>query len=182
MKKFPSLLKALLPLLLLSLLLSACNNGAVSFTTVITTKDGNSIADQSFGLSAGDLAQTILDSGAFSEELELLDNEIAYMLFGFDLWSDSASLIEDSVVYYSTGGTSEICAVLVIGEEYYGGDMAAADSDLEDWLAAQIEAEKDYRPAEVPKLENAILEERGNTILLVVANDAEAAQAAIPAQ
>lgn len=132
-------------------------------------------------MTAAELAQAVLDSGAFSEELELLDNEIAHMLFGFDDWSES-ELIQDSVIYYSTGGTSELCAVLVIGEEYRGGDMAAASADLEDWLAAQIEAEKDYRPAEVPKLENAILEERGNTILLVVANDAEAAQAAIPAQ
>jgi len=125
--------------------------------------------------------QTLLDSGAFSEELELLDNEIAYMLFGFDLWSDSASLIEDSVVYYSTGATSEICAVLVIGEEYYGGDMAAAKGDLEEWISAQIEAETDYRPAEAAKLEKAILEQRDNTFLLVVAADAGKAQAAIPA-
>ena len=102
------------------------------------------------------------------------------MLFGFDSWSSDSSLIQDSVVYYSTGATSEICAVLVIGEKYYGGVMAAAEGDLEAWIASQIEAEKDYRPAEAAKLEQAILEQRDNTFLLIVAADADKAQAAIP--
>ena len=169
MKKTLSPLKSLLlPLILLSMLLSACGGKPAG-------------SGDSFGAAPQELAQAILDSGAFSEELELLDNEIAYTLFGFDSWSESYSLIQDSVIYYSSGATSELCAVIVVGKEYYGGDMSAATGDLEDWLADQIEAEKNYRPSEVTKLEHAILDARDNTILLVVADDAGKAQAAVDA-
>ena len=52
-------------------------------------------------------------------------------------------------------------------------------SVLEDYVASQIEENRDYRPAEVPKLENKWLEQRGSTVLLVVANDLKAAQDAV---
>lgn len=52
-------------------------------------------------------------------------------------------------------------------------------SVLEDYVASQIEENRDYRPEEIPKLENKWLEQRGSTVLLVVANDLKAAQDAV---
>ena len=51
-----------------------------------------------------------------------------------------------------------------------------AEQALRDYLDGQIAANRDYRPAEIPKLENALLECRENTLLLVVASDGEAAR------
>ncbi|MBO5918802.1 MAG: hypothetical protein J6Q14_08570, partial [Oscillospiraceae bacterium] len=46
-----------------------------------------------------------------------------------------------------------------------------AAAALEGYLADQILANRDYRPAQLPKLEQAQLLCRGNTVLLLVAND-----------
>jgi len=47
---------------------------------------------------------------------------------------------------------------------------------LEDYVQNQIDSNADYRPNEIPKLENALIEGRGNRIVLVVAEDVEQAK------
>lgn len=113
--------------------------------------------------------QTLLDSGAFSEPLEELDPDIAVMMFWLN---GDVSEYEGSKVYYSTGATAEIVAVITVRDE---SKTAEVEQALKNWVNSQIEAEQDYRPAEVPKLENAIVETRGFTVLLTVAADWEKA-------
>lgn len=117
--------------------------------------------------------QTLLDSGAFSEPLEELDPMLLFPLSGEE------ADYEGSVLYYSTGATAETAAVISVRDAEHVEGVEAA---LRNWLEYQIEAERDYRPAEVEKLENAILETRGFTVLLVVAADWDKAAAAIPAE
>ena len=118
--------------------------------------------------------QTLLDSGAFSEQLEELELEIAVMMFWLE---GEASDYEGSKVYYSTGATSEVAAVIALRD---AGQTESVKAALNAWVESQIEAERNYRPAEVEKLEHAIVEARGNSVLLVVAADWEKAEAAIP--
>ena len=54
-----------------------------------------------------------------------------------------------------------------------------AAAALEDYVQGQITENENYRPAEIPKLESALVDQRGSTVLLVVANDLEAAQSAL---
>ena len=117
--------------------------------------------------------QTLLDSGAFSEQLEELDPMLLFMLDGEE------ADYEGSVLYYSTGATSEIAAVISVRDQEQVDEV---EKTLAAWVDYQIEAERDYRPAEVEKLENAILETRGFTVLLVVAADWEKAASAILAE
>lgn len=117
--------------------------------------------------------QALLDSGAFSEELEELDPLLLFPLSG------DAADYEGSVLYYSTGATAETAAVISLRD---ADQVEQTEAALRTWLDGQIEAERDYRPAEAAKLENAILEARGSSVLLVVAADYEKAQAAIPAE
>lgn len=106
--------------------------------------------------------QTLLDSGAFSEELVELDPMLLFPLSGEE------ADYEGSVLYYSTGATAETAAVISVRDAEQVYEVAEA---LRSWLEYQIEAERDYRPVEVEKLENAIIEIRGNSVLLVVAAD-----------
>ncbi len=108
-------------------------------------------------------AQTLLDSAAFSEPLEELDLEIACSLYGLD-----QSKITEAAVYGSTGATAEELAVLVFTD---AETASAAKANFEIRISDRAEAMKDYIPTEVPKLEKAVLEVRGNTLLFVVAND-----------
>ena len=119
--------------------------------------------------------QALLDSGAFSEPLEELDPDIAVMMFWL---SGDVAEYEGSKIYYSTGATAEIAAVISVRDE---GKVPEVEQALKAWVESQIEAEQDYRPAEVPKLENAIVEARGFTVLLVVANDTNKAVEAVEA-
>lgn len=117
--------------------------------------------------------QALLDSGAYSEPLEELDLDIAVMMFWLN---GDVTEYEGSKVYYSTGATSEIAAVISVADE---SKVSEVEQALKAWVESQIEAEKDYRPSEVPKLENAIIEARGFTVLLVVAADWEKATEAV---
>lgn len=117
--------------------------------------------------------QALLDSGAFSETLEELDPTLLFALPG------DAEDYAGSVLVYSTGATAETAAVIVTT----GSEQAEqVETVLQTWVDGQIEAERNYRPAEVEKLEHAILEKRGNSVLLVVAADWEKAAQAIPAE
>ncbi len=123
--------------------------------------------------SAEVTTQTLLDSGAFSEPLEELELDIAVMMFWLP---GDVTEYQGSKVYYSTGATAEIAAVISVTDE---SKVPEVEQALKAWVDSQIEAEKDYRPTEVPKLENAIIEARGFTVLLTVAADREKAEAAI---
>ena len=50
---------------------------------------------------------------------------------------------------------------------------------MNSYIAGQIETNTDYRPTEIPKLENAWISLRGETLLLAVANDLDAAKEAV---
>lgn len=132
---------------------------------------GGKEPEPSFAVEA--TVQALLDSGAFSETLEELEPTLLFPLSG------AAEDYEGSVLYYSTGATSETAAVIAVRDE---DQTAAVEETLRAWVEDQIEAERNYRPAETEKLEHAILETRGVTVLLVVAADWDKAAQAIPAE
>lgn len=117
--------------------------------------------------------QALLDSGAYSEPLEELDLDIAVMMFWLE---GDVTQYEGSKVYYSTGATAEMAAVISVADESVVPEVEAA---LKAWVESQIEAERNYRPAEAAKLENAVIESRGSSVLLAVANDESKAVEAI---
>ena len=78
----------------------------------------------------------------------------------------------DASVIRSAGATCEEMAVLCFDSEEQASKAVEA---LEDYVAGQITANEDYRPAEIPKLENALVKQLQHTVLLLVANDYEAA-------
>lgn len=130
-----------------------------------------SAADRPF--QTGD-AQTLLDSGAFSEPLEAMDQELAC---GTLYQIDSATVTECAVYTTLTAGAEEL-AILVLQDETAAQTAMTA---LEQRVADQKAALADYQPDEVGKLDNAILERRENTVLLLVPADADAAQSALAA-
>lgn len=117
-------------------------------------------------------AQTLLNTpGVFSETLERLDRAVVEGEYGLE--GQGASEV---VCWYSPGGTAE--EVTVVTFEAEPSARAFADAA---WahIADQKEANETYRPAEMPKLEKAVVERRGSTVLVLVCADYEAAQAAL---
>ena len=148
------MLRKLLPgFLALTLLLSACGE-APAATEYDPAKT----------------AQALLDSGAFSEELDALDADLVAGVYG--LAAEPAS----AAVYASTGATAEEVVVLKYEKQE---DADAAYKALEKRVADQKEACEGYLPLEIPKLDSSIVKESGLSVLLVVANDYAAAQKAL---
>lgn len=114
-------------------------------------------------------AQALLDTpGVFSEELTGLDGAMVYDLEG--------SGAVETVCWYSTGATAEEVTVL----RFDSADAAEAFLDrAQEHIEQQKEACESYRPQEMPKLDKAVVEQRGETVLVLVAADYEAAQAVL---
>ena len=128
---------------------------------------------QSYEVSAPAAMQK---AGAFSEELEELDTETAFMLYhlgDFDLIPED---LTDGAVLRSSGATCEESDVLVLVDEAKAAKAAEA---LNAYVKGQIEANVDYRPEEIPKLENAVVDQQGSTVLLVVPNNMELANSVL---
>ena len=112
-------------------------------------------------------------TGAFSEELEELDGDTAFTLYGLGNSGLEREDLTAAKVLRSAGATCEEGAVLI----FTSGDQAqTAVQVLGDYVQKQIDSNRDYRPQELPKLESAVIQQRENTVLLLVAGDLEAAQ------
>ena len=115
--------------------------------------------------------ETILAAGVFSEELEAVDAELVYGLYGL-----SADAVTGCTAYMSTGASAEEVVLFTVADE---SGVTEIENACEWRLEDQTFGYKDYMPDELPKLENAIVEVRGNTVLFVVANDWEGAEATV---
>lgn len=112
-------------------------------------------------VDAGKLTESLLgQEGLFSDTLEEVDSEVGLALYGIE----EADLSE-GYFYLSGGATAEELAVLT-----------APDGDAAERLAQacrmrverQIEAVRNYQPAEVEKLNNAMVWVDGNVVVLLV--------------
>ena len=125
--------------------------------------------------SAG-LVTKLVEAGAFSEELEELDADTAFLLYRLADSGLERADMKECTVLRSAGATCEEGAVLV----FASADQANTAVDaLSSYIDGQITANEDYRPGELPKLEDALISRRGETVLLVVAGDIAAAKQAV---
>ncbi len=120
--------------------------------------------------------QAMADAGAFSETLEELDADVAFALYKLADAGLEREDLKDCAVLRSAGATCEEGAVLVLS-----GEKAAksAGDALKTYVQGQIDANVDYLPAEIPKLEGAYIDVKGSTVLMVVANNLDAAKNAV---
>lgn len=120
--------------------------------------------------------QAMADAGAFSEELEELDADIAFALYKLADYGLVREDLTDCAVLRSAGATCEEAAVLVLSDNQ---KAKSAGKALFAYIDQQIEANEDYRPAEIPKLKDAYINTWGNTVLMAVASDMDAAKTAL---
>ena len=120
--------------------------------------------------------QMLADAGVFSEELEALDADIAFALYHLADCGLTLKDLTDASVLRSSGATCEEGAVLLFDVDDWDEKVKLAVQALEDYVQSQIDTNVDYRPDEIPKLESAVVEARGNRVVLVVANDVQASK------
>ena len=131
-------------------------------------------AEEKAGFDPEITLQALADAGAFSEELEELDGDTAFTLYGLGNSGLEREDLTAAKVLRSAGATCEEGGCP--GLHQRGTKRRQPSRCWGDYVQKQIDSNRDYRPQELPKLESAVIQQRENTVLLLVAGDLEAAQ------
>lgn len=115
-------------------------------------------ADGERELDLDALAEELLESGIFEEELNPADGEIAPKLYGID---DAVSFR----LYVGSGATASELALLEFETEE---DAKAALPLAQARVDAQTESFASYLPGEAEKLDNAVVEQHGRYVVVCV--------------
>lgn len=113
------------------------------------------------------LAQELLESSAFSVSLDELPSSKTAVFYNVD-----AAKVVSAIMYHGSGISKEQVAIFEASDEAAAKAMVSV---LQGLVNEWIEADRNYAPAEVPKLESAVLRQSGKNVILVVANDGDAA-------
>lgn len=113
--------------------------------------------------------QALLDeTGVFVETLEPIDQTTACALYGID-----ESTVTSSAVYMANATSAEEVAIFALTDEEAA---RAAAKQLGYRVDDRIDELTSYLPSEVPKLEGAMVETRGNSVLLLICSDYDGAK------
>lgn len=119
-----------------------------------------------------DIAQKLQESLSFEYPLNQLPEEAANRLYKLE-----GDLIEEQSVYVGTGGAlaDEVSVWRVKDEKDAETVKEAAETRVEN----QKVSFKDYVPAEMPKLEKAVITVSGDTVILCVSGNPDKAKEVI---
>ena len=116
-----------------------------------------------------EVAQKLMDSLSFEYPLNQLPEDAANRLYKLD-----GEILEEQAVYVGTGGAlaDEVSVWRVKDEKDAKTVQEAAEKRVEN----QKISFKDYVPEEMPKLEKAVIQVDGDTVILCVSSDPEKAK------
>ena len=132
---------------------------AILIVCTIVRKNVNS----DIQININELADRIVSSSSFEDELAKIDNELAINLYNFE-----QETIEEIVAYQGSGASSEEILILKVKD---ANDLNNETEKIEARLKEREEAFASYLPKEVSKIQNHILEQKGNYIILCICND-----------
>ncbi len=119
------------------------------------------------------LADDLYGGVTWNDQLGEIELNKALTLYG--IGSDS---VASGKVYMGTNATAEEVAVL---EAASADQVAAIEDGIEARIDAQLASFQSYNAEEVPKLESAYVETKGNYVIFCVCDDASEAQSIVDA-
>ena len=117
------------------------------------------------GQTASAQAESIVSQLNLSDKMDKVEDRIIKGLFFFE-----EGTLKDSAVYIANDKSADIVAV------FQSDDTAAVKAKVDTYLATAKEQMQNYYPDEVFKIDNAIVQEAGDKVVLIVANDIENAR------
>ena len=126
-------------------------------------------------VAAKAVADAILNGGDFKDNLAEVDKAMALTR----LYALDPEQVEESMFYTNSQATAEEIAVIKVKSEDY---VQAVKAAYETRIADQKTACESYLPDEMPKLEAAVIYEKGKYVVLCVSNDSDKALEIIKAQ
>ncbi len=114
-----------------------------------------------------DITKGILEQIEFSEMVEATTDNISFM---YDLNADE---FDDYSVYYAgSGGYADEIAVIKVSSQ---DDIDKVKTAFDERITSRTSDFKGYAPLESEKLENAVVEQKGNYIFLAICDDTDKA-------
>ena len=114
------------------------------------------------------LADALRNQITYKDDLSQIDMDTAGMFYSF-----GDADITDSVFYESSGATAEEIVVIKCGSS---AGAEAVEGVLKGRVEEQKEAYTDYVPAELEKLNAAVVVRSGNSVVLSVSDDPQGAR------
>lgn len=111
-----------------------------------------------------DLAKEILDTGKFSDDMMELDSDVYDAQFP-DI---ETGKIASGSIYISSGAATDEIIVLETIEE---NDAKSVKEEVLSSIEYQVEANKDYLPEQVKKLQDPIVAVSGKYVIVCVTDD-----------
>ena len=127
---------------------------------------GSKTAGKDYDLAA--MATDLKANGGYSDIISPVEKDVAAKLYGVD-----TATISDCQVYCSTKATTEEIGLFKCTDEKAAAALlTAAKARVE----SQREIYSSYAPAEMPKLDDAIVKQDGNYVFYIVTADSSKAQ------
>lgn len=127
--------------------------------SILTACSGNAAVT----IDTGALADNLHSQVTWKDQLGEIELDKALSLYGI-----SADAVASGKVYMGTNATAEEIAVL---EAASADQVAAVKAGLEARIEAQLTSFQSYNAAEVPKLEDPVLQTKGNYVILCVCDN-----------
>ena len=107
-------------------------------------------------------AQILLEADLFNGDMGPVDKNIVSQLYGID-----EDTIQDCICYMAanTASSADELTIFVLTDV---NAAKLAEDACQKRVENQIEASRNYAPAAVPRLENAVIRRIGNTVLFAV--------------
>ena len=122
-------------------------------------------------IDINELATKIMETGAFTDDLAKIDSEMIKDDYGF-----TNEEIKEIVSYQGSGATSEEIVILQVNDK---SNLNSVKEKINTRLTERKEAFESYLPEEVFKIDNNILEVKGNYIIMCISNDSNKVNEAI---
>lgn len=119
-------------------------------------------------VSIKSLADELKTKITYEDELSEIDKDTAVQIYNLDSID-----IADCIAYVSTGATAEEIVVISANN---ATDALKVEELLKRRVEEQKESFRDYVPEELKKLDDAVIEEEGNTVVLSISKEEEKAE------
>lgn len=121
--------------------------------------------DKNIEINIEELGVQIVESGAFQDDLAIVDSTMIMKDYNF-----SNDEIKQLFSYQGTGATSEGVIILQVNDKE---QINMIEDKIKIRINEKIQAFEGYLPKEVFKLENNVLEIKGNYVIFCVSNDSK---------
>lgn len=119
--------------------------------------------DENIQINIEELATQISQSGSFEDSIAKVDDEIVMEAYGF-----SNEEINEIVSYQGSGATSEELVILQATDK---SQLNSIKDKISNRLTERKEAFESYLPEEVFKIDDHLLDIKGNYVILCISND-----------